>query len=88
MVEVFRTNVNSRRDATILIVEIRKRFSDYVANFDLNDCDRILRIKCTGGYIQSSAIIDLLEMYGFNAEVLSDQYPVTTNGESYLGFYK
>jgi hypothetical protein len=82
MVEVFKTNVTDHRQAFILLMEIRKRFGDYAANFDLQDCDRILRVKCLGGSVQSSAIINLVGMYGFNAEILSDQEPVPTREES------
>jgi hypothetical protein len=88
MVEVFKTNVADRRQAGILLREIRKRFSDYAANFDLQDCDRVLRVKCVGGCIHSSAIIKLVGMYGFNAEVLSDQEPITTSRRELLGFAK
>lgn len=86
MVEVFKTNVTDPRQADIVLIEIRKRFSDYAVNFDLQDCDRILRVKCVGRCIQSSAIVNLVQMYGFNADVLSDWEPVTTGRED-SGFY-
>ena len=49
MVEVFRTNVKQRDHANILISQIHKAFPDYKANFDLEDCDKILRVDCKGG---------------------------------------
>ena len=70
MIEVFKTDVSNRDQANMLIEEIHKTFTGYIANFDLDDCDRILRIKCTTGLIQSSGLVNLLKVFGFHAEVL------------------
>jgi hypothetical protein len=71
-VEVFKTDVQDREQAKKLIDRIHKTFLDYQANFDLDDCDRILRVKCKSGTVQSSGLIDLLKDSGFHAEVLTD----------------
>ncbi|HEX8041920.1 MAG TPA: hypothetical protein VF490_22395 [Chryseosolibacter sp.] len=76
MVEVFRTNVHDYRQAAMLIEKIQSAFSDYTANFDLEDCDKILRVKSAKGPIQSSTLIGLLRKFGFDAEVLPDDIPV------------
>jgi hypothetical protein len=73
MVEVFKTNVRNRDQAGMLIDQIHKSFAEYRANFDLEDCDKILRVKCTTGLIQSSVLINLLKEFGFDAEVLPDE---------------
>lgn len=73
MVEVFKTNVGEPIFAYILVDQIHQRFADYKANFDLEDCDRILRVKCTTGPVQSSGLIALLHEHGFKAEVLPDE---------------
>jgi hypothetical protein len=73
MVEVFKTDVNDRDDANRLIKRIHEAFDGYIANFDLEDCDKILRVKCTTGVIVSSCLIDLLKNLGFAAEVLPDE---------------
>lgn len=70
MVEVFKTNVSDHRLADMLVVEIRRCFKGYAANFDLGDCDRILRVKYSGA-IESAHLISLLNGYGFYAEVLT-----------------
>ncbi len=72
MVEVFKTNVKDRDHANRLINEIHHAFIDYQANFDLEDCDRILRVKCATGEILSFLLIDLLKNAGCNAEVLPE----------------
>ncbi len=71
-VEVFKTNVADPDLANMLLVRIHNTFVDYKANFDLDDRDNILRVKCTSGAIQSSRLINLLRDLGVNAEVLPD----------------
>lgn len=44
MIEVFKTDVRNERDVNLLIALIHKTFGEYRANFDLEDCDRILRV--------------------------------------------
>ena len=73
MVEVFKTDVKELAHAYILIDEIHKTFSGYKANFDLHDCDNILRVETHSGEVQASSIIDLLKDSGFSAEVLPDE---------------
>lgn len=75
MVEVFRTNVTDRHHANMLLDHIHRSFAGYKANFDLEDCDRILRVKSAAGFIQASYLIELLKDFGFHAEVLSDEIP-------------
>ena len=70
MIEVFKTNVKDHILANILTDQIHKTFVDYKANFDLQDCDKILRVKCTTGLIQCDCLINLLKDFGFHAEVL------------------
>ena len=77
MVEVFKTSVGNREDAEMLLDLIHRTFSDYNANFDLEDCDRILRVKTTVKWIKSSLIINLLGSLGFYAEILPDEKPST-----------
>ena len=67
------TNVTDHQQAEMLIEQIQKTFVGYAANFDLDDCDRILRVKSKAGSIESSPIIDLLNQFGFTAEVLPDE---------------
>jgi hypothetical protein len=72
MIEVFKTNITDRDQANMLISEIHKAFPGYCANFDLNDCDNILRIVCVNNSIQVSPMIDFLKNFGCVAEVLLD----------------
>lgn len=74
MIEVFKTDVEDPEDASRLIFEIDTTFAGCVANFDLTDCDRILRIKHPAT-IDPATVIKLLDRYGYQAEVLPDDLP-------------
>lgn len=53
MIEVFRTNVQDPNHAIMLVSQINKTFDGYVANFDLEDCDNVLRVKFQAGGIHT-----------------------------------
>ena len=72
MIEVFKTNVESDDQAAILVEEIHRNFADYQANFDLQDCDNILRIKSATEPIEPDCLISFLKDFGFEAEILPD----------------
>ncbi|WP_199139528.1 hypothetical protein [Pedobacter sp. ASV12] len=79
MVEVFKTNVAHGEDAKNIVDQIHQSFSEYQANFDLEDCDLILRIQCVNGVVCPHSIIKLLLANGFEASVLPDDFqPVAT----------
>ena len=69
MIEVFRTNVSEQAHAEQILAEIHSR-SEYKANFDLNDCDHVLRVRAFSGQVESDEIIQLLADLGYNATVL------------------
>jgi hypothetical protein len=75
MVEVFKTNVDCEKQAGIIIDHIQSIFSGCRANFDLEDCDRILRVK-SADPIEAILLIMLLKIHGFEAEILSDEIPL------------
>jgi len=74
MVEVFKTSVRDPYHANIIVDQIHKTFAYYMANFDLEDCDKILRVKSTTGFIEASCILNLVKDFGFHAEVLPDDF--------------
>lgn len=75
MVEVFKTDVESRDQATRIVQQLKKDFTNYRANFDLEDCDRILRIQ-SDEEINSDEIKAWLKIVDVNAEVLRDEVNV------------
>jgi len=72
MVEVFKTNVENSIQAKLLLKTISKNFPDYKTNFDLEDCDKVLRMETLNNQIQSSEIINLINDSGFEVSILPD----------------
>ncbi|PKD17213.1 hypothetical protein APR41_07225 [Salegentibacter salinarum] len=72
MVRVFKTNITDTNLADEFIDSIHLNFSNYIANFDLEDCDNILRIESFNNEICRDSIINLLAEKGFYAEELPD----------------
>ena len=72
-IEVFKTNVNDARQAQRLAGIIDESSPGYEVNFDLDDCDKILRVKCHASTIDSGRIIELLKGEGYSAEILCDE---------------
>ena len=71
MVEVFKTDVMDPGQASVLAEQIRKTFEGYEPSFDLEDCDKILRVKSPAG-IDATVLIRTLHDLGCHAEVLPD----------------
>ena len=74
MVEVFKTTVEHKSDADFLIARIHNAIPQCKANFDLGDCDRILRVELKDN-LSTNVVIDLLHHFGFDAMVLPDDIP-------------
>ena len=72
MVEVFKTNVEDFEQANRIVDRIRETFAGYRANFDLEDCDSILRIQSMDAPLESQCIINMMQELGFDAEILED----------------
>ncbi len=68
MVEVFKTNVQEMEQSKMIVVKLLEHFPNSIINFDLEDCDKILRIHSSS--ISNNKIIDLLNLHGFHCEVL------------------
>lgn len=72
MVEVFKTNVSNWNQANQLIRQIHQIFPGYRANFDLEDCDNILRVACSKEDVLSARLILFIQDTGYHAEVLQE----------------
>lgn len=68
MVEVFKTNIADNLTAHMITHELYHHYPNGRINFDLDDCDNILRIECDN--IAAEHITDLLTCKGFFCEVL------------------
>ncbi|CAA9201043.1 hypothetical protein ACHRVW_14090 [Flavobacterium collinsii] len=68
MIEVYKTNVQEVEQSLLIVGRLLEHFPDSRINFDLEDCDKILRIH--GSSISNQRIIELLDSYGYHCEVL------------------
>lgn len=68
MVEVFKTNVQKKTESRMLLSVLSASFPSFKMNFDLSDCDKVLRVE--GDRMDASRIIVLIRERGFMCEVL------------------
>ena len=69
IVEVFKTNVEEVELSELLIRQLEDQFPDSLINFDMEDCDRILRVEART--ITTEKIIQILNSNGYSCEVLT-----------------
>lgn len=50
---VYKTNITNGSDAKTVAADIRLHFSGCLVNFDLKDCDNVLRVESYNGEISS-----------------------------------
>ena len=72
MIEVFNTNVRTEEQANLLLEQFQKEYQTYKINFDLEDCDNILRVECHNGHIDVNGILGIVKEFGFSAAILPD----------------
>ena len=68
VIEVFKTNVADEHSAGRILAELGVLLPGYRINFDLQDCDKILRVE--GDFVDTMLILAVLEKNGFACEVL------------------
>ena len=56
----------------MLLDRIHTAFRHCRANFDLEDCDKILRVKGITGEEETWQIVSLVRSYGWHVEILPD----------------
>lgn len=68
MVEVYKTNVRHKRQAKRLLGVLSEQFPMFSINFDLEDCDKILRVE--GKNIPQEKIARMVTENGYQCSVL------------------
>jgi len=68
MIEVFKTNVEEACHAKNVIVLLLQHFPDSKINFDLHDCDKILRVE--GENFVAEKVVTLVNESGFTCNIL------------------
>jgi len=72
MVEIFKTNITCPEKARQLVDKIHQTFASYTANFDLDDCDKVLRVVYGSADKPALGFIEWLNNFGCTAEALPD----------------
>ncbi|MFI0429010.1 hypothetical protein [Mariniflexile sp. HMF6888] len=68
MIEVFKTNIIDENTAKMVLSDLAIHLPNSYINFDLEDCDKILRIEnCS---IRIDSVVDILNKNGFYCEPL------------------
>lgn len=67
-IEVFKTNVQEATIADKLIILIHEHFPGNKINFDMHDCDKILRVE--GENLIASNIVSIVNAHGFMCVIL------------------
>lgn len=70
IVEVFKTDVRELELSELLIQQLLDHFPDSLINFDMDDCDKILRVEAKT--IMPEKIIAILNTNGYSCEVLPE----------------
>jgi hypothetical protein len=68
MVEVFKTNVQKKTQSKLLLCILSKTFPSFKINFDLSDCDKVLRVE--GEDLETLRIMVLVKEHGFTCETI------------------
>ena len=68
MIEVFKTNVKKKSQAKEILAVLQQHFPCSKINFDLHDCDKILRIE--GEKFVSEKVMALVKERGYYCDIL------------------
>ena len=69
MIRIFKTNVNHPADSDHLLEKVlMQKYPGFKINFDLEDCDNILRME--GSDFSTNDVVVLLDSCGFLCEEL------------------
>ncbi len=68
MVEAFKTNVQKKVQSKMLLCILSETYPSFKINFDLSDCDKVLRVE--GDNVEALRIMILVKEYGFTCEIL------------------
>lgn len=72
LIEIFRTNVEDESTADRTVNALHENFKNVIANFDLEDCDRILRVESMDGNIMLKEILHFLTSLNLKVELIMD----------------
>lgn len=71
MLEIFKTNVQEESDAKKLVQILKGVIPNAIINFDLNDCDKVLRVEAE--LVSTDEVITIINSSGFSCKVIPDK---------------
>jgi len=72
MVEIFRTNVKSKRLAGEVLKSLHLHLPAFKFNFDLDDCDRILRAQSNGCPVECGRIVQIVRAHAVEISLFEE----------------
>ena len=72
MVEIFKTNVTNKKLAGRVLKSLRAQLPAYHFNFDLEDCDRILRAQSENIAVEIRGIMQIVKGHDVDICLLVD----------------
>ena len=72
MIEIFKTNVSNKRLAGRVLKALHRQLPAYAFNFDLEDCDRILRVQTRDTDLVISDILNVVKSYRVEIQLFMD----------------
>jgi hypothetical protein len=74
MVQIFKTNVDDQQLADRILKKLRSHLPVYLFNFDLEDCDRILRAESVDIPVEVNDIITIVTGLHIDICLFEDDY--------------
>jgi tRNA G26 N,N-dimethylase Trm1 len=68
MIEVFKTNITEQEEAAGMLTVLKQYFPHCKINFDLHDCDKILRVE--GSDFMTEQLMHIVRENGFACSIL------------------
>ncbi|QQT25723.1 MULTISPECIES: hypothetical protein [Sphingobacterium] len=66
MIKVYKTDVANSDIAYLIVQQLLKKYPGFAINFDLMDCDNVLRVE--GQSFRMDDIVSFLNKIGYNCE--------------------
>ncbi len=72
MIEIFKTDVGNKTVSKRILTILNRHFPNYKINFDLDDCDKILRVESGNGYIDINSVMKIVSGLNIEIELIPD----------------
>lgn len=69
-VSVYKTNIDDSSEASTIVTEIRRVLPGSDPSFDLEDCDKVLRVEYQSSNMDKTKVESILEDYGYQISPL------------------